>query len=323
MKQLSYLLLSILLINACTNDKYNYQLEEEILKCYYAENRAQGIDAEMYFDEIEAVFIHFQVLKDKSGESYIAAIEKMRDSADVILENIKLKKVIRKIEFIPPIIRCKNIFFGTTDTTVINQSRLKYSMDFFNTIYFKGDITPEIIAAEILAYYTAEDFEQDYYSHFFLTSVASLFDIREVSPARIMQSKQPSGPNSLSISVTEDSEILIGKEYIKAEEIAKIKSITKKFLLSTARTVDFKNVDIKMTFTGNVYFGQLGETNYKMYLAVYNEIKAAYDELKNEHSNKFFGKNIDELNIKERQIIKLIIQGEIIEMEAAISGSSN
>ena len=56
-------------------------------------------------------------------------------------------------------------------------------------------------------------------------------------------------------------------------------------------------------------------TSYGMYIKVQNELVAAYNELRNEFSNKHFGKNFDELNKLEKKVIRKVYPNHISEAE--------
>jgi biopolymer transport protein ExbD len=61
-------------------------------------------------------------------------------------------------------------------------------------------------------------------------------------------------------------------------------------------------------------------TNYKTYLEVYNELKAAYNELWEEASMKKFGKNFEDLNKAQREEVTSEIPLVISEAEATAFG---
>lgn len=61
-------------------------------------------------------------------------------------------------------------------------------------------------------------------------------------------------------------------------------------------------------------------TNYKTYLEVYNELKAAYNELWEEASMKKFGKNFEDLNKDQREQVTSEIPLVISEAEATAFG---
>ncbi len=64
-------------------------------------------------------------------------------------------------------------------------------------------------------------------------------------------------------------------------------------------------------------------TKYKTFLSVYNELKAAYSEIRDAEARKRFGKGFDNLNKEQRKEIKSAIPLVISEAEPTSFGEEN
>ena len=64
-------------------------------------------------------------------------------------------------------------------------------------------------------------------------------------------------------------------------------------------------------------------TSYNTYLEVYNELKAAYNELRNEESNKRFGKDFAYVDREKQKEIRTMIPLVISEAEPTNFGEEN
>ncbi len=56
-------------------------------------------------------------------------------------------------------------------------------------------------------------------------------------------------------------------------------------------------------------------TSYEMYIAVQDQLTAAYNELRNMKSNEKWGKNFDQLTQEQQDAVKLVIPMQISEAE--------
>ena len=61
-------------------------------------------------------------------------------------------------------------------------------------------------------------------------------------------------------------------------------------------------------------------TEYATYLEVYNEVKAAYNELKNEVANRKFSKDYEFLTKEQQREVKAIIPEKLSEAEPSAFG---
>ncbi len=63
-------------------------------------------------------------------------------------------------------------------------------------------------------------------------------------------------------------------------------------------------------------------TSYEKYIEIQNEIVAAYNEVKDEYSRRFFRKSFNELNEDEQEAIKVLVPQKISEAEPKSIGGN-
>jgi biopolymer transport protein ExbD len=102
--------------------------------------------------------------------------------------------------------------------------------------------------------------------------------------------------NVYSVLVNANNELLVRGEPM---EVVKLKENTKLFITNPEKRADLSEDPTKAIVSLKNDRG----TKYKMYLEVYNELKAAYNEIWEEQAMIRFGKNLEELNKTQRQEI--------------------
>lgn len=102
--------------------------------------------------------------------------------------------------------------------------------------------------------------------------------------------------NVYSVLVNANNELLVRGEPM---EVVKLKENTKLFITNPEKRSDLSEDPTKAIVSLKNDRG----TKYKMYLEVYNELKAAYNEIWEEQAMIRFGKNLEELNKTQRQEI--------------------
>jgi len=109
---------------------------------------------------------------------------------------------------------------------------------------------------------------------------------------------QPVPPrNVFSVKVNSNNELLVRKEPIP---ISRLKERTVEFILNPNQRGDMPNSPKKAV----VSLQNDRETNYETYIAVYNELKAAYNTIWQEEALKRYGKTYENLNREEKKSIR-------------------
>lgn len=116
--------------------------------------------------------------------------------------------------------------------------------------------------------------------------------------------------NVLAVQVNSQDMLLVRDEPMK---ITDLRAYTKRFLTSGAENMAKSPDQAIVSLLNN------NGTSYKMYLAVYNELKAAYNELWNERALSEFGLTYDALTKKEQKLIREKIPLVISEAERRTS----
>lgn len=103
--------------------------------------------------------------------------------------------------------------------------------------------------------------------------------------------------NVFSVLVNASNQLLVRGQ---PTQIRELKERTKEFISNPTRREDLAEAPTKAVISLKNDRG----TNYETYLQVYNELQAAYNELRDEEALKRFGLVYDECNSEQRQIIR-------------------
>lgn len=119
--------------------------------------------------------------------------------------------------------------------------------------------------------------------------------------------------NVLSILVNKKNELIVRD---KKMDVKNLRTKVKEFISNPNQNLDFAENPKKAI----VSLGNERGTDYKSYIAVYNEIKGAYNELRNEKTLEMFGKEFEEINAALQKEIKSLIPLVIVEAEPTAFG---
>jgi len=99
---------------------------------------------------------------------------------------------------------------------------------------------------------------------------------------------QPPPKNVLMVKVNSSNQLMVEGELM---EVKKLKGMTKEFIMNPNKRKDMPS---KPT-SALVSLQNDRQTNYEVYINVYNELKAAYNELWDEKANQLYNKNYKDL----------------------------
>ena len=122
--------------------------------------------------------------------------------------------------------------------------------------------------------------------------------------------------NVFSVLVNASNQLLVRGE---PAEISQLKQRTKEFIKNPQKREDLAENPKKAIISLKNDRG----TKYKTYLEVYNELQAAYNELRDEEALKRFGKPYEECNNKQRQEVRNDIPLILSEAEPTSFGEEN
>jgi len=327
MKQISILFGLILFIAGCAQTDYDCKLENDILNCFYQHHEDNGIKIKNTIDRLEDIYVQHDILKGKSGEDYIATIKSIQDNNDLNLNDTSLFGDLNSLGYIPSSLFCMDSSL-MLDTTSFYNSKYKYVIGIFDTIAVKGDVSPSLIAGEILEVFTARDFENDFYKTICLIMFTSLVKTNQYyahekgipDKLRVLpkEKRNPVDPkNIFVILINNENKILAEGELV---DVSNIKPMVKRFLLETSDKIeiDLPLIGKQMTSKGMISLQNDRGTSYKVYISVQNELISAYQEIRNEYSQKFFDATFDNLDDDKKQIIKDLVPQRISEAEPKI-----
>lgn len=122
--------------------------------------------------------------------------------------------------------------------------------------------------------------------------------------------------NVYSVLVNAENQLLVRGEPASIETLRKN---TKEFIINPRRREDMAEHPTKAIISIKNDRG----TSYKTFLEVYNELKAAYNELRNEESQKRHGKEFEFITREQQKAIRADIPLVISEAEPTNFGEEN
>lgn len=153
---------------------------------------------------------------------------------------------------------------------------------------------------------------------FFLitTTMASEQGILNLLPPKMDQLPEPpiiKERNLLKILVNKDDYLLVEGQYMKIDELAEF---TEKFLLNNGKDPDLSDSPTKAVISLKNDRG----TSYNRYIEVQNELRRAYNKVRNDLALAQFGKSYEDCSDNQQKWIKDKIPQKISEAEQANVG---
>lgn len=126
--------------------------------------------------------------------------------------------------------------------------------------------------------------------------------------------------NTLLVKVSGNDAILVGGQRV---DLRGVKDITKAFITNPAQDENLPESEIEQIELIGAFPVSKGvislqndiSTSYEVYLAVQNELTRAYNEVRNEVSNRFFNMNYPDLSEEQRKAVNTAIPTKISEAE--------
>ena len=146
---------------SCAQQVDEYKFEDQLIACFYSSHQTQGIEIRSAVDELERLFIAYDVLRDRSGEAYIELLERVKNEEDIGLNNPLLRDKIRAIENVPFSLGCWDSAFITEfDTAGLFNSKPN---QLFTHLSDTSLFNFKIMAEDALEILSPQDFEHDFY----------------------------------------------------------------------------------------------------------------------------------------------------------------
>ena len=297
-KAITTIVLTLLLTFGCQFSK-QYELETKLLPELYGALKSQEID----ISELKSILKKHKVFNDFSGDEFIGIVQQLSSANDTILTNPDLIKEISN--FISAPISLTSPL--SLDTNLVKGSRLMGMISIFDNISITNDFSIPSISKSILKYYTAKDFNQEFYQVFGLILLTNFINASDIPtglettlpPLPTYDDEQMDSEKMLKVSISYNDEVSIDGTLIA---ISKLKPLV----------VDFIQVNPKDVLVSLNH--QIG-TSYSTYVSVYNEITGAYNQVRNSTSKDEFGKKYDDLSKEEKTVIKNLVPKRLSESE--------
>ena len=133
--------------------------------------------------------------------------------------------------------------------------------------------------------------------------------------------------NVLKILVNMYDQLLVNGEPM--QNVNQLKDRTKEFIANPNNNPKMSEVKLKFieelgredyVSNGIVSLQSDKGTSYKMYIAVQNQLTAAFNELRNEYSNRNYGKSFENLTENQHKVVQKVIPISISEAEPSNYG---
>jgi len=138
---------------------------------------------------------------------------------------------------------------------------------------------------------------------FFLvtTTMESNYGIRrKLPPPETEQQEKPpvvKKKNVLEIVINGKDQMLIEEQ---PADVKDVKRIAIEFITNNGKNPNYSDNPQKAVIS----IKHSRETSYKKYISVYNELMAAYNEIRNRYAKQKYGKPFDKLNVEEQKVVK-------------------
>ncbi|MBN1950277.1 MAG: hypothetical protein JW801_03685 [Bacteroidales bacterium] len=305
------------------DDSYDYALENMLMDHCYSYYKEQGIDIKLIMSRVEDVYIKHHILEDRSGDSYIKLLEKIRQENNVLFDCPGLAEDIQNLAYVPESLFAFDSNRISIDTAMINESKLKELETIGNKLAKSINISPEMVADAILQVYDAQDFEHNFYRYAGLIILSDLyrFDpyssgiMRELPLLEETNTKERTNDpeNLLEVYITHEDKILLDGEHT---ELSALRSSAKAFILKADQTeINVPLLGNQMTSKAIIRLHNDRGTSYDMYLKVQNELIAAYREIRDMKAREFFNKDFDKLDDQQRNSIERLVPRKISEAD--------
>lgn len=326
MKNLTLLFSITLFLASCSPPKPDYSFEDKLMACYYQELGADSAAVKTALGALEQLLIEHQMLADGSGESCMALIQKIGENQDWRPQGDELGKAIASIPNLPAYFnfKCPEFSFQEIDSSALQASRLYDMMTVVGSTRHVTEINPSVIAKMIAELFQPEDFEHPFYRAYGLIALANMIRIDEAMQG--LQRKLPPSPdigfevtdpqNRLVVLVGQDDRFFVNEQLV---ELSEVRTRAKAFILETAEQeeIELPLIGKQMQYQGVIFLQNDVGTSYEAFIAVQNELAAAYREVRNSYAQQFFSTEYENLHLEKVKIIRKLVPQRISEAEPA------
>ncbi len=235
-------------------------------------------------DALETYFVEAGLLRDRSGASIYRVYQQIARDGDL---QFAVETRFPLLDSVPPpvLARCYPLALETptASPTLLRYLRTVYEMEDLRS---GGDITPGIVAQEIVDHLRPEDFE-----HGFLRVSALITFYVTATPVALLQKRRFQPPDSVQwavFSLSADNTLLHNDQSISLDQVSPH--------LRTFVEVDPPHRGVRMITRR--------ETSYEFYINVYDSVKQVYRELREQEAQDRYQSPLDDLSESQRKIVE-------------------
>jgi len=298
MKKLIFTYLTFGIFTISCNSQ-TLRVEDKLMNCIYQNYEDNGTKFKKALTEFEQLLINEKILKDSSGESYVAIFEKIVEENDFNYNPSK--------SFLDKII---DIGMPQSESFIKCQSELKESefiksnelQKVFDSLKESDNFSPSTVAKGILTVLNSEDFELDYYkmSVFFLFDTISYVNddglIRKL-PEIQEEDTEYDLSKAINIYIDGNNQIFANKKKVDIEELK----------------VAINKYEEKNKSESIISLKAERETMYKTYIDVQNAIIGEIKKLRTRLAKEKYNKELDSLTKEEMTEIRKVYPQKLIE----------
>ncbi len=295
----SSLLILLFFFNSC---KQETRVEQEFMACTYAAFDDNGKELKSFMKEYEQMLFEADILKGTTGKDYMQLLDHLSTGN---LENIvATDSFLAKVQEMKKpdsdiLTACQATIFQ--DTLRYNTSKILLLETTLNGLNQTGDFEPTLIAKNTAEILTVDDLELDFYK----MRVYLLMDMMLINAGvyptidrvEATLEREFDLDNALDLKLNAESGLSVDE---KPTDIKNLKSLVSAYL----RKNESNSV---------IQLKAENDTAYATYIAVQNEVIAAYDIVREQEAQIRFNSSWESLNKEQKDEIILKFPKNIID----------
>lgn len=292
-------LIILLLFASCSSQ--NKRIETELMECYYQTYSDNGAELKRLISNYQSLLVKEKVIADSSAKSYLNFYQKIAEEKE--FEHIPSKSFLTELQSIEKpngMINRECQSRVLTDSSSYNTNKIFILEDAISSVQEAGDLSPSLVAKQILTVLSEEDFELEYYR----LRTLFLFDMLNVDYGIDNKLRTSTGEviehdltNALKISTNGKNEIFTNGQKVSIKQ-----------LKEKVKDYERKNKEVSV-----IAINASRETMYRTYIDIQNTITSAIQSLRNEKSISDYQMEFENLTDEQKQIIIKVYPIEIVE----------
>lgn len=309
--------ISLVFLSACQS---KHHLEDTIWNCISDQFTANNHNLDNEFSKYETFLITEGYLSEATGAGYLSIYRDMEETNDV-------RPIPINHDFIEIINR---VMENSSETCVteeeLSQTKLyQLKLKAEETIDNSNNLTISLIGEVMQDVYSEKDLEHPFHRFTVLMNMTQ-FTKRDAGIARQLPSidlvEQPNieGRNLVEIDLNEKNEATLNNkplvlENLKEQLLPYIRGSSSDDTLPEQESIEIAPHGAVAVSKAVILTRSDRATSYASYIAVQNEIVAAYNQVRNEVSQKYYQKNYEALSEDERSLVHQMVPFRLTEAE--------